>query len=103
MVTKVLHIKRPSLVPILDSFVERQLGASPAVPTPVLLAHVRAQGRRNLDALQAIQATLKGAGIERSLVRILDALLWSTDPASELGAIPGLIAGWERRGILLRA
>jgi len=41
-----------------------------------LVMHLHKQGQENLEALSEIQARLRGIGIERTLVRILDALLW---------------------------
>jgi hypothetical protein len=95
--TKLLHLKRPALVPILDSLVVDQLGGRSTTATR-LIEHMRVEGRRNLDALQVIQdglATLTGADgepIRRSLVRILDVLLWATHPASALYPVLG---GWR--------
>jgi hypothetical protein len=72
--TKVLHLKRPSLIPILDSLVVEQIGGvgRPAID---LLLHLRAEGQRNRFALRQVQASLKQARITRTLVRILDTLL----------------------------
>jgi Family of unknown function (DUF6308) len=95
--TKLLHLKRPALVPILDSLVVDQLGGR-GVEGSALIEHVRAEGRRNLDALHGIQrelATIVGSDdqpIRRSLVRILDVLLWATHPGSALYPILG---GWR--------
>lgn len=92
--TKLLHLKRPALVPILDSLVVDQLGGRGTEATK-LIEHMREEGRQNLDALRAIQdalATLIGADgqpIQRSLVRILDVLLWATHPASALYPVLG--------------
>jgi hypothetical protein len=92
--TKLLHLKRPALVPILDSLVVDQLGGRGAKATK-LIEHMREEGRQNLDALRAIQdalATIIGADgqpIHRSLVRILDVLLWATHPASALYPVLG--------------
>ncbi len=95
--TKLLHLKRPGLVPILDSLVVDQLGGR-GKDGASLIEHVRGEGRQNLAALQRIQrelATLVGADgltIDRSLVRILDVLLWATHPASALYPVLG---GWK--------
>lgn len=95
--TKLLHLKRPALVPILDSLVVDQLGGR-GLDGVALVEHVRTEGRRNLNALQGIQrelATLVGSdgqSIRRSMVRILDALLWATHPASALYPVLG---GWR--------
>jgi hypothetical protein len=89
--TKVLHLKRPGLFPVLDSLVLQQLGVTDSIAPMAIVEHLRAEGRRNLEVLQAIQAALRPT-YERSLVRILDALLWSSHPAA--GIAPAL-GGWE--------
>lgn len=40
------------------------------------MAHLREQGRANLDALTAIRRRLLEEDIERPLVRVLDAIVW---------------------------
>lgn len=95
--TKLLHLKRPGLVPILDRLVVDQLGGR-GLEGAALTVHLRAEGLRNLDALQSIQrelATIVGSDgqpIRRSLVRILDVLLWATHPGSVLSSALG---GWR--------
>ncbi len=94
VVTKVLHLKRPRLVPVLDSLVIRQLGGQLLDSPPGslrVIAHLRAVGRENLAAVCETQHFLSDRGLHRSLVRILDALLWSRDPASGLGLLPQLV------------
>lgn len=97
VITKVLHIKRPRLFPVLDSVVVQQVGTpiSDGVDTWVTaMEHVREVGRANLAALQLIQQHLESQGIrDRSLVRILDGLLWVSSPGSGLFAH---LVGWER-------
>jgi Family of unknown function (DUF6308) len=90
--TKVLHLKRPLLIPILDSLVVQQVGGARRPAVDVVL-HLRAEGRRNRVALRQIQASLEQAQITRPLVRILDALLWSSHPAAGIAAS---LTGWER-------
>lgn len=91
--TKILHIKRPSLVPICDSYVCAMVGgrAGNATDTTKLIMRVRDIGRANLDALTEISRRLKSIGIERTLVRILDSLLWSgyreRGPEAEFGRL----------------
>jgi hypothetical protein len=89
--TKVLHLKRPNLFPVLDDFVAVMLGinmpddARPARRVEIattLIAHIREQGRANLAALTAVQARLRAQGISRPLVRILDAIIWFSHPAT---------------------
>lgn len=94
--TKVLHLKRPRLFPVLDDFVAVMLGVNMPDDAPAarkvriaveLVLHLRAEGRRNLSQLRAIKERLAAEGTERSLVRILDAILWSSHPATN---VPGL-------------
>jgi hypothetical protein len=81
--TKVLHLKRPQLFPVLDSLVLQQVGATGRAPTAVL-DHLRGIGRANRSALSVIRASLEKSAISRSQVRILDALLWASHPAAGL-------------------
>jgi hypothetical protein len=89
--TKVLHFKRPGMFPVLDSLVLQQLGVTDSVPAMHVIDHLRSEGRRNLDALLGVQAVV-GRHYRRSLVRILDALLWTSHPAA--GLAPAL-RGWQ--------
>jgi hypothetical protein len=85
--TKLLHLKRPRLVPVLDALVRKAI-AGPNVeegpPTQrarhvrVMLEHLRAEGIRLEPELRDIQAHLRasGDGIDRTLCRILDGVLW---------------------------
>jgi Family of unknown function (DUF6308) len=91
VVTKLLHMKRPKLFPMLDRLVVEMLGSSisTAVPSAAraarasdLVLHLRAQGRRNAPVLRRTQQLLRRDGIDRSLVRILDSVLWSSHPAA---------------------
>jgi hypothetical protein len=97
VITKVLHIKRPQLIPVLDSLVAEQIGARAGEDLSTwveTVERVRAVGRANLDELRAIQEHLRSNGIsDRTLVRILDALLWTSSPGSYLYA---RLMGWER-------
>lgn len=78
VVTKVLHIKRPRLIPVCDSYVARAMGVELVDSSGLqrLVMHLHKQGQANLTTLLEIQARLGEIGIERTLVRILDALLW---------------------------
>ncbi len=97
VVTKVLHIKRPRLIPVLDSLVLSQIGArySEDVRTWVAaMKHVRSIGQTNLDGLADIRTHLERNGIgDRSLVRILNSLLWTATPGA---ALFGHLSQWER-------
>jgi hypothetical protein len=81
--TKALHYKRPALIPMLDSVVQRylrddDLGAK-APYAERGLALVRGY-KRDLDlhreAVGAIRLEIAGHGYELSEVRILDLLIW---------------------------
>jgi Family of unknown function (DUF6308) len=102
--TKVLHLKRPRLFPVLDDFVAVMLGMNmpgdASTPRRVRIAvqlvdHLRAEGRRNIEPLRAIRAALADEGIDRPLLRILDAIVWFSHPAA---GVPG-----ARRELAVRA
>ncbi len=103
VVTKMLHLKRPRLIPVCDRLVAEQLGCSvPASDRGASLRyamrvvrHLREQGRRNLDELQAIGRYLAARGIERSLVRILDALLWCSHADSWYYPFRAILEDWR--------
>lgn len=89
--TKVLHLKRPRLFPVIDDFVAVMLGVN--MPNDAsakrririateLLLYLRVQGRENLEQLRTIQARLRSEGTDRPLVRILDASIWFSHPAA---------------------
>ena len=89
--TKVLYLKRPLFVPILDRFVAEVMGVNlpdaPSVAQRVqvgrqLVAALRREGRANLDVLRDIQRQLGEEFPKRSLVRIFDLILWFTHPAA---------------------
>jgi hypothetical protein len=93
--TKVLHLKRPHLVPILDRLVAEMMGVNPPDSPDVaqriavgqrLASTIRREGRRNIYILRRIQTELASEGIERTLIRILDAILWYSHPAA---GVPG--------------
>jgi hypothetical protein len=93
--SKVLHLKRPRLFPVLDSLVVEQVGGMAYVKQPArLLLHLRAQGRNNLTALRSVQQELAAhqPPYTRTLVRVLDALLWATHPTAGLASMLGR---WE--------
>lgn len=92
VVTKVLHLKRPRLFPVLDRFVAEMFGVNvPSAPTPEqrqaighqLVRTVRREGRRNIEVLREIQQKLHNEGdIDRALARIFDGLVWFSHPAA---------------------
>jgi len=97
--TKVLHIKRPELIPVCDSLVVEQL-RFPAPTTGesavAVIDHLRREGSRQIEQLRAIQAHLQTVGLERSLVRILDGLLWASHPTTRMYPAIEMIQRWRR-------
>jgi hypothetical protein len=86
--TKALHPKRPALIPMLDSVVQRHLADDDlGVHTPFAeraLALVRGYKRdldRNAKAMRRLRQELAGRGHEVTEVRILDLLIWSVEAA----------------------
>jgi hypothetical protein len=84
--TKALHRKRPALIPILDSVVQRYLTEDDASARSLetfgdrATALVRSYKRdldRNRGELKEIQRELAGRGYRLTEVRILDILIWS--------------------------
>jgi len=82
--TKTLYLKRPALIPMLDSVVQRYLAdddlgaAAPFGERAVALVHGY---KRDLDentaTVRALQQELAGRGYSLTEVRILDLLIWS--------------------------
>ena len=97
--TKMLHLKRPRLVPVLDSLVVAQLG-SPMPSTPAkavsLIDHVRRVVHDNAAVLQQIIDYLGLHGVDRSHVRVLDALLWGSHKDSWIAPLMPLLDRWRR-------
>lgn len=87
--TKVLHIKRPALIPVCDAYVLQLLGipGTSASSGLAAVAQIRTAGRANLRVLQELQLRLKEEppNVSRTLVRITDALIWGSHPASWMG------------------
>ena len=84
--TKALHPKRPALIPMLDSAVQKHLagddlGAQAAFGERALEL-VRGYKRdldRNREAVRAVRRELARRGHELTEVRILDLLIWSVE------------------------
>jgi hypothetical protein len=96
MATKVLHMKRPRLVPILDRLVVETVGGNTGdspTPTAALVDHLRLVATDNAAALEHIQRRLTGLAFQPTKVRILDAILWTAHPQSSLHAD----LGWPTR------
>jgi hypothetical protein len=88
--TKSLHRKRPALIPMLDSVVQKYLQEDPGAQAPYGergLDLVRAYKRdldRNRAALRAVRQELARRGYALTEVRILDLLIWSAqNPAPD--------------------
>ena len=88
--TKTLHPKRPALIPILDSVVQRYLESDDlGAQAPFgerALALVRGYKRdldRNRVAVRAIQRELATRDHRVTEVRILDLLIWSVEATRE--------------------
>jgi hypothetical protein len=100
--TKFLHFKRRLLFPILDSAVLAMTGLRIPGPTTskneatversrrnraavaaAACSRMRDHALHNAEALGEIRTMLAARRKDRSLARILDALLWSAHPASE--------------------
>jgi hypothetical protein len=89
--TKALHRKRPALIPLLDSVIQKyleddDLGADVAFGERAL-GLVRGYKRdldRNRAAVQAVRKELARRGYEVTEVRIVDVLIWAaaTSPGS---------------------
>lgn len=96
--TKMLHLKRPRFVPVLDSLVVAQLG-SPMPTTPAravaLIDHVRRIVHNNAAVLQQIIEYLGLHGVDRSQIRVLDALLWGSHKDSWIAPLMPLLARWR--------
>jgi Family of unknown function (DUF6308) len=90
--TKALHWKRPALIPLLDSVVQKyleddELGAQSAFGERAL-GLVRGYKRdmdRNRSALRAVRRDLGKRGYALTEVRILDLLIWSVEAAAPRG------------------
>jgi hypothetical protein len=87
--TKALHRKRPALIPMLDSIVQKYLeDDDPGTQAPFgerALGLVRGYKRdldRNRAAVRAIRQELTRRGYRLSEVRILDLLIWSVGSAA---------------------
>jgi hypothetical protein len=80
--TKVLHIKRPALIPICDSYVLQLMGipGNRGASAASLIQHLRDSREELLPVLNDIQARLRAVGIDRTLVRIMDVLVWRSHP-----------------------
>lgn len=80
--TKALHPKRPSLIPMLDSVVQAYLAVEDlpdgfAQGALELVRRYKQDLDRNRVALRELRRELAGRGFDLTEVRILDILIWS--------------------------
>jgi hypothetical protein len=99
VVTKVLHMKRPDLIPVCDALVLQQVGAPAGIDddpakAAAFIAHLRKEGRCNLPGLRVIQDHLQMEGRTPSLLRIFEALIWQSHPSVWYQKLAPLIAEW---------
>jgi hypothetical protein len=87
--TKALHGKRPALIPLLDSVVQRYLedddvgaGAPFGARALGLVRGYKRDLDRNRAAVRAVRGELARRGYEVTEVRILDLLIWSAQAAA---------------------
>jgi hypothetical protein len=80
--TKMLHIKRPMLIPVCDSYVLKLMGIPDvgAESGVALVEHLRTIRKDLLPTLKGLRNRLHEMDCDRTLVRILDSLLWSGYP-----------------------
>ncbi len=91
ILSKVLHRKRPELVPLYDSRIFESYTAPGALERAahrswrdfmaLLCAQMRADLQAEADAFAALQAVARDAGAELSRLRVLDILVWRTADA----------------------
>ena len=91
ILSKVLHRKRPDLVPLYDSrifecytaagVVERSAARSWRDFMGLLLRQMRAELRAEAAGLAALERVAEGAGAQLTRLRILDVLVWRTADA----------------------
>ncbi len=96
--TKILHLKRPRLIPVCDSYVLRLMGipgqnAGSGVALVECLRTLRTQWT---PPLQKLQRSLRDRGYDRSLVRIADAVMWSALDTQRSRVSPSLGSARQR-------
>jgi hypothetical protein len=82
--SKVLHIKRPALVPVCDADVLVRLGigdTNPALAVAAVSMNLRTEGQRLREPLLALQARVnEEMQLQVTLVRLLELLIWNSHP-----------------------
>jgi len=88
-ITKVLHKKRPQLIPLMDGqvvigrYYARYVSPRGGVVGMIAVTkRIRSDMMRNADALQELQKALEEREITLARVRLFDILLWMGYPAS---------------------
>lgn len=96
--TKVLHIKRPKLIPICDSYVLRLMGlpGENGASVAALIEHLRSLREELMPTLVDIREKLLERGYDRTLLRIADALIWRSYPDTRLARRPAGESGRRR-------
>jgi hypothetical protein len=74
--------RRPALIPICDSYVLQLMGipGNTGGSAAALIQHLRDSREELLPVLDDIQARLRAVGIDRTVVRIMDILVWGSRP-----------------------
>jgi len=88
--TKVLHIKRPQLIPVCDSYFLRLMGipGEDGASAAALIEHLRNLRGDLLRTLVDIRKRLLQRGYDRTLLRIADILIWRSYPDTRLKGRP---------------
>lgn len=60
-----------------------------------LIGHVREVAKQNRETLDRIIDYLGAQGVNRSVVRVLDALLWGSHDASWIAPLAPVLARWR--------
>jgi len=99
--TKILHIKRPGLIPIIDSSVAHALNVAPPSEgaslegAMIAIRLIRDMGQSQPDTVAAIGEGVGGLGLpyEPTAVRLLDGILWAWKDA-RYRAMHSLLQRW---------
>lgn len=98
--TKVLHLKRPRLIPVCDSYVLRLMGVpgQDAGSGVALVQSLRSLRSQWVQPLRHLQESLRQEGYDRTLVRIADVLMWSALDTERMRVRPPDHHPDQRRG-----
>lgn len=80
--SKVLHMKRPRLIPICDSYVLKLMAipGNDGASGVALIQHLRTLRSVLLPTLRDLRGRLRKRGFDPTLVRITDGLIWGSYP-----------------------